>query len=64
MAGHKKIKDLFIECKVPLDRRAALPLLALGPEVLWVPGYGRSERAKVTSRTTSILHLKLVEMMP
>ncbi|MBM4297782.1 MAG: tRNA lysidine(34) synthetase TilS [Deltaproteobacteria bacterium] len=62
MTGHKKIKDLFIEHKLPLSRRAMLPLLVLGSEVLWVPGCGRSEHAKVTAATASILRLKLVEM--
>lgn len=62
MSGHKKIKDLFIEQKLPLALRATLPLLALGEEILWVPGYGRSERAKVTLDTVSILRLKLVSL--
>ena len=62
MSGHKKIKDLFIEQKLPLALRATLPLLVLGQEVLWVPGYGRSERAKVTLDTVSILRLKLVSL--
>jgi len=62
MSGHKKIKDLFIEQKLPLALRATLPLLVLGQEILWVPGYGRSERAKVTLDTVSILRLKLVSL--
>ena len=62
MAGHKKIKDLFIEQKLPLAERARLPLLALGSEVLWIPGYGRSERAKLTLKTAAILRLKLIDM--
>jgi tRNA(Ile)-lysidine synthase len=62
MSGHKKIKDLFIEQKLPLSLRATLPLLVLGQEILWVPGYGRSERAKVTVDTVSILRLKLVSV--
>jgi tRNA(Ile)-lysidine synthase len=62
MSGHKKIKDLFIEQKLPLALRATLPLLVLGQEILWVPGYGRSERAKVTPDTVSILRLQLVSL--
>lgn len=62
MSGHKKIKDLFIEQKLPLARRATLPLLVLGQEVLWAPGCARSERAKVTADTASILRLKLVSL--
>ena len=62
MSGHKKIKDLFIEQKLPLTERATLPLLVLGAEVLWVPGCARSERAKVTQATRSMLRVKLVRL--
>jgi len=62
MAGHKKIKNLFIEKKLPLSMRALWPLLAAPQEVLWIPGYGRSERAKVTPDTASIVRVKLVSL--
>ena len=60
MAGHKKVKELFIEKKLPLSVRASLPLLLLGNEIIWIPGYGRSELGKVTPATKAILHLKAV----
>jgi tRNA(Ile)-lysidine synthase len=62
MAGHKKIKDLFMDKKLPLSVRALWPLLAAPQEVLWIPGHGRSERAKVTAETKSILRVKLVSL--
>ena len=62
MAGHKKVKDLFIEKKVPRSIRASLPLLVLGDEVIWIPGYGRSEVGKITAETKAILHLKALTM--
>jgi tRNA(Ile)-lysidine synthase len=64
MTGHKKVKELFIEKKVPLSVRASLPLLALGDEVIWIPGYGRGETAKLTPSTKAILHLKAVPAHP
>jgi tRNA(Ile)-lysidine synthase len=60
MRGHKKVKDFFIEKKIPLPVRASLPFLVLGDEVIWIPGYGRSELGKVTARTEVILNLKAV----
>ena len=51
MKGHKKVHDIFIDAKVPRARRRLLPLLVIGTEVAWVPGYVRSETAKVTSTT-------------
>ena len=62
MAGHKKVKDLFMEKKLPLSVRALWPLLASAQEVLWIPGHGRSERAKLTPATASILRVKLVSL--
>jgi tRNA(Ile)-lysidine synthase len=59
MRGHKKVKDLFIEKKVPLAVRAALPLLLAGEEILWIPGYGRSEIAKVGGATKEVVRVKL-----
>jgi tRNA(Ile)-lysidine synthase len=60
MRGHKKVKEFFIEKKIPLAVRASLPLLVLGDEVIWIPGYGRSEVGKVTPDTKVILNLQAV----
>ncbi|MGH8006179.1 MAG: tRNA lysidine(34) synthetase TilS, partial [Candidatus Binatia bacterium] len=51
MIGHKKVHDIFIDRKVPPERRRLLPLVLVGEEVAWVPGYVRGERAKVTALT-------------
>ncbi len=60
MAGHKKIKDLFIEKKVPLSIRARCPLLTMGEEILWIPGFGRSEVARVSEKTAAYIRIKAV----
>jgi len=62
MSGHKKVKDLLIDSKVPLSIRATLPLLAMEQEVLWIPGYARSGIARVSEKTHSILRIKLVSI--
>jgi tRNA(Ile)-lysidine synthase len=59
MSGHKKVKDLFIEKHIPVAQRAACPLLISGGEVLWIPGYGRSGTACLSTKTTAVLHLKV-----
>lgn len=51
MEGHKKVKDLFIEKKVPLSARRVLPLLVCGKEILWIPGCGRSNVARILPAT-------------
>ncbi len=62
MVGHKKLKDLFIEKKVPLPVRARLPLLLLEKKILWIPGYGRSQSALVGDRTAMVLHVKALSV--
>jgi len=59
MAGHKKVKELFIEKKAPLPARALLPLLVMGSEVLWLPGYGRSEIGRVGPGTKAVLRVQV-----
>ncbi|HXG52612.1 MAG TPA: tRNA lysidine(34) synthetase TilS [candidate division Zixibacteria bacterium] len=54
MSGHKKLKDLFMEKKVPLSARATMPVLVSADEILWIPGCGRSDRARITRNTVEI----------
>jgi tRNA(Ile)-lysidine synthase len=60
MAGHKKLKDLFIDDKVPRSLRASWPLLSMGGEILWIPGFGRSEFGKIGLGTEQVWHFKAV----
>lgn len=57
MSGHKKVKDLFIEKRVPLSIRARWPLLVSGEDILWIPGYARSAAGRVSRATTAALRL-------
>lgn len=59
MQGHKKLKDLFIEKKVPLEVRSTLPLFLAGEEILWIPSCGRSEVAKVGPGNRQVLRIRL-----
>ncbi len=59
MAGHKKLKDLFIEKKVARSRRRTLPLLLAGEEIVWVPGCARSDFARVESHTRAVWRVKV-----
>ena len=59
MAGHKKLKDLFIDKKVLRSRRRTLPLLLAGEEIVWVPGCARSDFAKVESDTRTVWRVKV-----
>jgi len=62
MTGHKKVKDLFIDKKIPLSVRRTLPILVAGEEVLWIPCYGRSELAKAGPKAREILQVRVVPL--
>ena len=60
MRGTKKIKDFFIDAKVPRYERDSIPLLVCGDEILWVIGYTTSETFKIKSDTRQYLYLRYV----
>ena len=58
MKGRKKIKEIFIENKVPLRQRYSLPLLCSKDEVIWAVGVKRSDRFKVGPMTRRVLRIE------
>lgn len=38
-AGRKKIQDLFVDDKVPREKREGIPMAAIGREILWIPSF-------------------------
>jgi tRNA(Ile)-lysidine synthase len=43
MTGNKKLQDLFVDLKLPVEARAAAVLICAGDRVLWVAGIRRCE---------------------
>ena len=58
MTGHKKVKDIFIDMKVPMARRYRTPLLISGDNILWVAGVKQSEMGKVVDSTKRVLKVR------
>jgi tRNA(Ile)-lysidine synthase len=58
MKGTKKIKDYFIDEKIPKELRDKIPLLVDAENILWVVGYRTSEEYKVTEDTKEVLVVK------
>ena len=57
--GRKKIKDLFIDEKLPREERETYPLITGEEEVLWVPGLRVSEYAVVSEETKRFLCIRM-----
>lgn len=59
MKGRKKLKDLFIDRKIPLAGRKKIPLLLCGDEIIWVGGVQVSEKARITGAGEELLLLRI-----
>lgn len=57
MRGTKKLKDYFIDEKVPKELRDKIPLIVDGESILWVVGYRTNDLYKVTKKTKTILSI-------
>lgn len=58
--GTKKIKDYFIDTKIPRSQRDVLPLLADGGHIIWILGDRMSEKYKISHTTKNILKAKII----
>ena len=58
--GTQKLKDFFIDHKVPKFERPRVPLLIAGEMIAWIVGYRIDERVKVTGKTKKVLKVKIV----
>jgi tRNA(Ile)-lysidine synthase len=58
--GSQKLKDFFIDHKIPRFERPRIPLLISEERIAWVVGYRLDERVKITERTRKILKVKVI----
>lgn len=59
--GSKKLKEFFIDSKVPRCQRDRIPLICDRHGIIWAAGYRQSERGKVTAKTSRFLQLTLTK---
>lgn len=57
MKGSKKLKDYFIDKKIPREKRDQVLLLADGNEIVWILGSIISEKYKITPKTQNVIVL-------
>ena len=61
MEGHRKLKDIFIDSKVPLIERKRTPVVSVGKEVVWLAGLRQSSRFSVGAQTRRALRLDFIK---
>jgi len=60
--GSKKLKQYFIDQKVPSYLRDDVPILEGGKRILWVVGMRQAEEGRVTGNTKRIIKVKVRKM--
>lgn len=58
MAGTRKVKDVFIDRKLPPQVRGRFPIIAMGGQVVWLPGILRGQAALVSTASETVLQIK------
>ena len=58
--GSQKLKEFFIDHKIPRFERSKIPLLISGERIVWVVGHRIDECARVGDQTKRILKIKVV----
>lgn len=59
MKGSKKLKDIFIDMKIPQEDRSYIPILQFDEDIAWVVGVKTSDKYRVTKETKFILKIIL-----
>ncbi len=59
MVGEKKLKDFFIDEKVPKFDRDRIPLITDGENIIWVGGHRISNNYRLSNESKGILMIKM-----
>jgi tRNA(Ile)-lysidine synthase len=60
MEGHTvKLSDLFVNVKLPGRARGKWPLVIVGEEIAWVPGFRPAHTFRITEETKRVVRLTL-----
>lgn len=59
MSGSKKIKDIFIDLKIPAEDRKTKLVIADDENILWLEGYRINDKYKVSAATKKILNISM-----
>jgi len=58
-AGHRKVKKMLIDNKIPVSARSALPMVVCGDKVIWVPGFRPAGEFEVKPDSTRCICMQI-----
>ncbi|MFZ5945254.1 MAG: tRNA lysidine(34) synthetase TilS [Bacillota bacterium] len=61
MAGTKKVKDIFIDLKIPQQERDFIPLVVMGNEIIWIPGITLNEKYRMKTKEEGYLIMEMLK---
>ncbi|MGB9596590.1 MAG: tRNA lysidine(34) synthetase TilS, partial [Candidatus Poribacteria bacterium] len=64
ISNKKKLKEYFIDEKIPRSQRDKIPILTDGNKIMWVVGYNIDDRFKVTTQTKTHLNVTVSFLQP
>lgn len=55
--GARKVQDIFVDLKVPASQRPVIPILTGDDRIYWIVGIATDESARVTPKTSNVVHI-------
>lgn len=63
MQGNKKLKDIFIDKKIPVELRDKIPLVCDEQGIIWIAGIQQSDFYTVNKHSKHIIYLNLKKLI-
>lgn len=57
LGGSKKVQDIFVDDKVPVELRGAIPLVECGGMIVWIPGYRIADGWEIKNKDIPALQI-------
>jgi tRNA(Ile)-lysidine synthase len=64
MTGSKKVKDLFIDMKIPLKTRQVAPVIISNEKIIWICGVKVAATSRISADTRTVVRVDILELSP